>query len=349
MIWPFRKRETERRQQGGPYTDAIVNQILASAKADETAGDAGRTGALEAAAGVVARAFASAELMIAGAVSDRWPPDLLASIGRDLIVDGECLLLTLDGVTVRASHWDVMGTSPDPDRWRYRASVPAPDGERTINRAGAAVAHPRYSSDPQRPWIGVGPLGRAVDASALAGGLEQRMGQEAGSPVGHLLPIPAGGDDTSVSALKADLAKLNGRTAVVETTYGGWGEGRGAAPQRDWQPSRIGADWPSTTPAIHTAASMAVLAACGVPVELVTPADGTGQREAWRRCLHGTIEPLGRIAARELTRMVGLPVSLSFERLAASDIAGRARAFQSMVGAGMDPGAAASASGLMND
>ena len=98
---------------------------------------------------------------------------------------------------------------------------------------------------------------------------------------------------------------------------------------------------------VYTAAQLAVLAACGVPDELVQAADGTGQREAWRRCLHGTIQPLGRVVAEELTRMTRREVTLDFEALAASDIAGRARAFQSMVAAGMDAGAAAAAAGLM--
>ena len=40
-------------------------------------------------------------------------------------------------------------------------------------------------------------------------------------------------------------------------------------------------------------------------------------------------------------------VTLGFDRLMASDLSGRARAFQSMVGGGMDPGKAAGLAGLM--
>ena len=87
--------------------------------------------------------------------------------------------------------------------------------------------------------------------------------------------------------------------------------------------------------------------ACGVPVELVHPSEGTGQREAWRRFLHGTVQPLGRIVAGELSRVLGSTVRITFEGLFASDIAGRARAFQSMVGAGLDIEEAARQSGLV--
>ena len=92
---------------------------------------------------------------------------------------------------------------------------------------------------------------------------------------------------------------------------------------------------------------MAVLAACGVPPPLVAPGDGTAAREAWRRFLHGTIHPLGEIVAEEASRKLGIDVGLSFDRLFASDLSGRARAFQSMVNGGMDAGKAAALAGLM--
>jgi len=84
-------------------------------------------------------------------------------------------------------------------------------------------------------------------------------------------------------------------------------------------------------------------------VELVEASEGTGAREAWRRFLHGTLTPLGRLIAGELERVVNAPVEISFNRLMASDISGRARAFQSLVGGGMDPAQAAGLSGLLED
>ena len=173
------------------------------------------------------------------------------------------------------------------------------------------------------------------------------MRDEMSGAVGHVLPIPVDGADASVDDLKRDLGSLKGRTAIVETTAGGWGEGRLSAPRNDYQPQRIGPNPPPSVGTAYSASQLSILAACGVPVELVHPADGTGQREAWRRFLHGTIQPLGRIVAGELSRLAGRPVSLSHDSLFASDIAGRARAFQSMVGAGMELAEAASKSGLM--
>lgn len=347
-MWPFRTRRAPPAPEirEGPYTDAVVRQIV-EATTSAPVGDAGDTAALEAAAGVISRAFASARVHRRGVETDEIGPTFLAGMARDLVVGGQAVAIYHGGIYLRASHWEIAGRTADPARWRYTLAIPTPDGELEFTRALADVAHARYSIDVQRTWIGVAPMARARAASRFAGAIEQRIGEEGSGPAGSLLPIPAGGDDASVQALKGDIQSIKGKTAIVETTQAGWGEGRAAAPSRDWQPTRIGAAWPATHPQMYTASQLSVLAACGVPVELLQKADGTGQREAWRRCLHGTIEPLGRILSRELGKIAGAPVSLDFERLFASDIAGRARAFQSLVGGGMDVGAAAAASGLI--
>lgn len=104
---------------------------------------------------------------------------------------------------------------------------------------------------------------------------------------------------------------------------------------------------------LFTAAREAVLAACGFPVQLAQSADGTAQCEAWRRYLHETVAPLdetvaplGRLVAFEAAR-VGLGISLDWDALFASDVQGRARAFQSLVAAGMTLEQAAATSGIL--
>ena len=76
-------------------------------------------------------------------------------------------------------------------------------------------------------------------------------------------------------------------------------------------------------------------------------AEGTGQREAFRRFLNLTLMPLGAIVASELSEKLDVPVELNFDRLMASDLSGKARAFGSMVKAGLDLEKAAALSGLM--
>ncbi len=119
------------------------------------------------------------------------------------------------------------------------------------------------------------------------------------------------------------------------------------APKDDWQPRRIGANPPTALVSLHTAAASEVLGACGVPVSLFTSDNSQGQREAFRRFLHSTVQPLGALVAGELSAKLEADVTLGFDRLFAADLSGRARAFQSMVGGGMDPGKAAGLAGLM--
>ena len=98
---------------------------------------------------------------------------------------------------------------------------------------------------------------------------------------------------------------------------------------------------------IRSAVGETVLACCGIPVELAESGQRTAACEAWRRLLHGTIQPVGKLIEQELLVKFEMPVSLGFEPIAASDIQGRARAFQSMVGGGMDVIKAAALTGLL--
>ena len=166
-------------------------------------------------------------------------------------------------------------------------------------------------------------------------------------------PVPQdggdGSDDDPLAGLKADLANLRGRGALVETTSAGWGEGKGAAPISDYKPQRIGADPPATLPSLRTEAAASVLSACGVPVSLATDADGTGQREAWRRFVMGSVEPLLEIVKQEIEAKLEQSVSFNLDRLWAHDLAGRASSFKAMVTAGMDVAKAAGLSGLLSE
>ena len=96
-----------------------------------------------------------------------------------------------------------------------------------------------------------------------------------------------------------------------------------------------------------SAASQEIYAACGLNAALWGGGGAAGTREAWRLCLFGVLSPLGRLVEAELRDKLEDSVTLSWQELRASDLSGRARAFQSMVGGGMDVGKAISVAGLM--
>ena len=72
-------------------------------------------------------------------------------------------------------------------------------------------------------------------------------------------------------------------------------------------------------------------------------------RESWRQFLaFKSVTPVADIVAAELSDKLAVDVGLSFDRMFASDLSGRARAFQSMVGGGMPVDKAAALAGLMD-
>ena len=347
-MWPFGRRETRAAAEpAADYTDVLAALLLA--RAEGTAIDPAATAALETAAGLLARAFSVATVKPSTPRTAALSASVLACIGRELIRRGEAVfVLGVDGGRVQAlpaSHWEVRG-GRTPASWWYRLDMPAPDETATVTAPGDGVLHFRFAADPRRPWEGIAPLSWASSTGRLSGALEQALAGEAAGPFGHVIPTPDVSTDRT--QLKADLDQLRGGIKLVETTASGWGESRAAAPAGDWKQQRIGADPPASVVSLRSDAAMAVLAACGVPPPLVAPGDGTAAREAWRRFLHGTVHPLGEAVREEAARKLGVPdLSLSFDRLFASDLSGRARAFQSMVNGGMDAAKAAALAGLM--
>ena len=176
----------------------------------------------------------------------------------------------------------------------------------------------------------------------------QALADEASGPRGMLLPTPIDGADPTIAALKADIRSLRGKVALVESTSSGWAaDGAQQRPKGDWESRRLGAAPGAALIAQAEMASREVYSACGIPLSVVTDAEGTGQREGFRRLLHSTIMPLGRIVSEELSLKFEVDISLGFDSLFAADLSGRARAFQSLVNGGMAVEKAASLAGLM--
>ena len=345
-MWPFNKRE----KRESSFTDTLVAQILSSATGASLALPTA-TGALESASGLVARAFAGAEVQGPPWAQRALSPACLSLIGRALLRHGE-LLLAIDAVDGELSLWPVADHNVhggfDPTGWTYRLNLAGPSFFVTRDPVAAAgVCHFMYSRDPARPWHGVGPIESAALTGRLSAETLKALADESSGPRGHLLPVPnTDGQDATVSALKGDIKKLNGAVALVEsqTTFGASEKPSTSA---DWQSKRLGADPPAALVELSDMATREVLAACGVLPALFDASAAAAAREAWRQLLFGTIAPLGRLVSDELTRKLEVEVSLGWHELRASDLQGRARAFQSMVGAGMDVAKAAALSGLM--
>ena len=298
-----------------------------------------------------ARAFAAAEVEPAGARTSALTPLLLSSMARRLVTGGEWLgAIEVDpagAVELReASSWDVRGGPAPASSWRYTVTTSGPSSSVTEVMPAAGVVHVRYACRPGEPWRGRAPLSFAEDSRALAAALELRLGQELAGPVGQLIALPqdAGGEgeagegETGAGAdplapLRRELGGLGGRLAFVETVAAGWGEGKAAAPASDWKPRRLGADPPAALGLLRAAVEATVLGLLGIPPGLAdASADGTAQRESYRRWLHGSVQPLARLVEHELSSKLDTEARLSFRRLEAGDMAGWARAWRGFVG-----------------
>ena len=148
---------------------------------------------------------------------------------------------------------------------------------------------------------------------------------------------------------RSALSKKRGRTHFVESMSQGWaGEDQRTRPTGDWMRRRVGPEPPEALVALQELATREILSACGISPGLFDSRAGAASREAFRQLLHAVITPLARIVETELRLKLDPSITLSFDRYGAADIAGRARAFGSLVKGGMDVDKAAGLSGLLS-
>ena len=186
-------------RQASSYTDSLVN--LLQAQAGGVSPDSSALGALEVAAGLWSRGFASAKLTPASSLTESVTPSVLSAIGRSLVRKGESLhVLEVDpGGRLRlieADSWDIDGGFL-PSSWVYNVELPGPSDSVSKRVESSGVVHCRLAWHSATPWRGVSPLEFATSTGSLASFLETRLGEESSSPVGTIIPIPADPGDGS--------------------------------------------------------------------------------------------------------------------------------------------------------
>ena len=343
-IWPFSNKLETR----ASYTDVLIASLVSRASG-KTLAIPSATGALEACSGVVGRAFAASEVAGPDSLIQALTPSIMEMIGRSLIRVGELvLLIDTQGGRLRllpAESHDVEG-GPDPSTWEYRLTLGGPS--RTITHdfvPSQQVLHFRYACDPSTPWRGNSPMDVATLAGKLSAETVRALADESSGPVGRLLGIPIDGADATVEALKKDITNARGKMAIIEA--GDWGSAGDA--KVALKSERFGSEPPTSMVDLLNASSREVYAACGLNGSLWGSGDAASTREAWRLALFSVLSPLGRLVEAELQDKLEDTVTLSWQELRASDLSGRARAFQSMVGGGMAVDQAVSIAGLMVD
>lgn len=328
-MWPFNRDKTEDRQidYGDSITAAIMAQAVGVANAEHTL-------ALEASAGHVGRAFAAAH--IDGGMGAMLEPHL-EHIGRSFIRSGESLLVPNRVRFERPASFYVYG---DED-WKYEVTLPRPESTETKKHDAKDVLHFRVAESNSQPWKGRGPLQVGGTGAKLIARLESSLATEAKKRVGALIPVPVNPTDAEFDAVKSDFNAMHGNNLFVESMRTGWGDAdqRGVSSRGDWEPNAVGPRPDANMVTLLVEHRRAVLAACGVPPEILGGAEGAGRREAFRQFVYGTLLPLGIIVEREVRHKYGETIRISWDRLRAGDVAGRARAYNSLTGeaGAMDP------------
>ena len=349
MRWPWQK--TEQRQSGGGFSDAVVR--LLESQAAGTAADASSTAAVEAVSGLLSRSFADARIDGAAWVQDAVTPGFLGQVGRDLIRNGDSLHVIkiarrLQLIPASSWHWE---GNHDPDSWTCRVTAYGPTTSTTWNLPARSIVFVRWGSTPGQTYVGTGPLSWAHTSARLQSQIERSLADEAQGPIAQLIAIPQNEADPQedvdpLAPLKTSIADSRGRALLVETVNAGWGEGKAASPQRDWQANRLGPAPPAPFVEAAKQSFDRMLAACGCSPALFDSSPGTSKREALRHWHLGTVRPLARLLETELTTKLESPVRLNFDNYPL-DLAGRAQSFKALVAGGVPVNEALVTAGLL--
>ena len=145
-------------------------RILVDRATGTAAADASATAALEMASGLWGRAFAAGAVSPVTARTAAVTPAVLQLAARQAIRYGESLFLidvTAAGLIqlLPCVTWHVLG-GVDPAEWQYVASVAGPSVTATRTVPASGVVWLPFSTQPDRPWIGRGPMASASSTGA---------------------------------------------------------------------------------------------------------------------------------------------------------------------------------------
>ena len=345
--WPWsRNGGAVVEERSGDYAAAIIDQLLSTAEGDSTTPTIRGVAVARACIALYGRAFAAA--VPVGSRTAPLTPDLLGHLGRSLCFPGEAVYaIDVRGgrIVIRpCAWWDLTG-SADPSTWVYRVDLAGPSTTETRILSADSVIHIRAEIDAAQPWEGTSALRGAALSRTLASQLERRLGEEAGAPVAHLVAVPTDGGDTALDAVRSGIKGAKGRAVLVEAVES-MADIPSAAPKRGWKAARLGADPPEHAVKLRQDVQIAICAAAGVPPSLVLGSQGTDRRESYRQWIATTVRPLAKVAEAAISTALDAEVTLDFGALTSADIAGRAKALETLVRAGVPLAEARELAGL---
>ena len=323
--WPF-----ERRSEAEAPQDA-TERWLEDLYRDTDRAIVWETAIVEAAAGLWARALASAAVSPMAPALAGVSPEFLAWAGRALILRGEAVALIeiADGraVLLPALAHDVDGAA-DPAAWMYRLDIAGPSSHRSRRVPGAGVVHFKWAVRSSQPWRGLSPVRQAKATGDLHARLtttaayfqDPRHGtahvryEQTGQIGGRANPTNE--QAKQIAETIHDLRTKHARDPAALPIV------RGAAidsPRRDTVQD--------AEEKLFEGSAGQILAACGVPPQLLSHSgEATITREAWRLFVLSAVQPVARMMEAEMRGKLHPEAMLEFAALRASDLDQQSRA-----------------------
>ena len=264
------------------------------------------------------------------------PPRMLYTAARDLLRAGNSVwnIDTSTGALLlhRAYKWDIRGTSPNPATWAYDLETAVPSGTIKGTYSAARVLHLRLASAPGADWHGQAPWQTAAISSEAMAGIERGIRDEGRTIVGRVWVMPDGASAAQAKSMANTVKLMGGGNSVVsETTAGGFGQGKAAAPGplRDWTPVQSGQSHSLGNVAMKDSEEASISAAYGVPsAYLNSQATAPAVRESKRLAFLNKTLPLVALMLTELRDKIDPSISITWGNLAdqSVDVHLRARA-----------------------
>ena len=121
-------------------------------------------------------------------------------------------------------------------------------------------------------------------------------------------------------------------------------------PADDWVSKRYGMSPPLAMVQLRSNVEAFRPGRSWVPATIMSVSDGTAKKEDFRRFLHLTLQPVGKIIAQQIGDAIDVPdLAFDFNAIGAADIAAKARAWGTLTKGGVSPQDAGEITGLPID
>ena len=350
MRLPFQKKKIEKRAS---YSQQVADSLFRAALTSNA--DIAATSPAVAAAGLLGRSLSAATVTPQSNRTAGLTPAFLYDVGQSLVFRGEHLsLIDVSDGTVRltpAVEWEIVGTSPYKENWRYKLQLPTPNGVVKRSVSGLEVAHIRIP-DGGHPWEGSSLLVQAgLTASGMAA-LEDFINQETtNSARARIVNVPGFEDsddseDDPWNDFIDDVRTAKSKTLLTPAPAGMIQGVAASSTSPQFGTLHLRPEIPEDLQTLRDRLTAGLYAALGMMPQLFEGGEATGIREAKRAFHNLTLLPLARLCAAELSDVLDEDVTLTFESLQLGAIREAASTAKMLVDMGVDQAKALELAGL---